>query len=473
MKQFYTILFLCLSIFFCSGCRPTQKDGGNKEVIIRDWSEIRSRGKLVALTDFNSTDYFIYRGQPMGYQYELLKALAEYLNIDLEIKVNNDLEQSFQMLEEGDCDILAINLTVTEERKNFIRFTVPIGITRQVLVQRKPNGWNKQTKGQLDKVLVRNPLELAGKTIYIQNHSSFAGRLRHLSDEIGDSIHIIEVDEEVEKLIKMVNRGEIEFTVADENVAKVNHTYYSRLDVSTPVSFSQNLAWGVRKEGSEQLLKVVNAWILKYKKTLDYALIYNKYFRNPKSKVRVKSDYFVLGNGRISPYDELIRQYSDTLRWNWLLLCSMIYQESHFDPKARSWAGAKGLMQVMPSTVDRYHIKDPFSPKENIRAGVRYLHWLEEFFRDRITNRDTMIRFVLAAYNTGLGHVLDARSLARKYGGNPDSWHDVRFYLLSLSDEKYFLDPVVKYGYCRGDETVDYVEQILDRYEHYKNIVRE
>ncbi len=472
----YAVLVLLLfPLFFVSdGCRGT--DGQKKkkeEVIHRDWPEIHSRGKLVALTDFNSTDYFIYRGEPMGYQYELLKALSQYLNIDLEIKVNNDLEKSFQMLEEGDCDIIAVNLAVTKERKKMIRFTEPIGQTRQVLVQRKPSGWRKMTLDQINKHLIRNPLELAGKTIYVQKNSSFVARLRNLSDEIGDSINVIEVDEEVETLIKLVVKGEIEYTVSDENVARVNQTYYPSLDVSTPVSFSQNLAWGVRKEGSEQLLKMVNGWIRKYKKSLDYALIYNKYFKNPKSKVRVKSDYFVLGNGRISPYDDIIKQYSDTLGWEWLLLASMIYQESHFKPEITSWAGAKGLMQLMPSLIERYHVRDPFSPEQNIRAGVKYLHWLEEFFSERIYNHDTLVCFVLASYNTGLGHVLDARSLARKFGENADSWDDVSNYLLALSDQKYFLDPVVKYGYCRGDEPVNYVEQILDRYEHYKNIVRE
>ncbi len=473
-SRYFFLIFLLLPLLYVSdSCRDITKQRKKEEVIHRDWPEIRSRGKLVALTDFNSTDYFIYRGEPMGYQYELLKALSQYLNINLEIKVENDLEKGFQMLEEGECDIVAINLAVTKDRKSRIKFTKPIGQTRQVLVQRKPPGWQKMTRDKINDLLIRNPIDLAGKTVYVQKNSSFVVRLRHLSDEIGDSIHIIEVDEEMEKLIKLVVKGEIDYTVADENVARVNQTYYPSLDVSTPVSFPQNLAWAVRKQGSEQLLNMVDTWIGKYRKTLDYALIYNKYFKNPKSKVRVKSDYFVIGNGKISPYDSLIKQYSDSLGWDWLLLASMIYQESHFQKEIVSWAGAKGLMQLMPSLIERYNVHDPFSPEENVRAGVKYLRWLEEFFTDRIPNQDTMVCFVLASYNTGLGHVLDARSLARKFGENPDSWGDVSNYLLALSDQKYFLDPEVKYGYCRGDEPVNYVEQILDRYEHYKNIVKE
>ncbi len=477
MKKFIPA-FLFLSFLFSpallTGCRhPREKEKATHQETLRDWPQIQASGKLVALTDFNSTDYFIYRGEPMGYQYELLKALAEYLNIDLEITVDNDLERSFRKLQEGKCDLIAINLTVTTERKRILRFTHPIGQTRQVLVQRKPKGWRQMTLDAINKSLIRNPLDLAGKTVYVQKNSSYAERLRNLAEEIGDTIHIVEVDEEVERLIKMVADGEIDYTVADENVAQVNSTYYSILDVRTAISFPQKLAWGVRKEGSDELLRMVNAWIDSYRKTLDYALIYKKYFKNPKSKVRVRSDYFVLGNGRISPYDDLIRRCSDTLGWDWRLLASMIYQESHFDPKAVSWAGAMGLMQIMPSTVKRYHVKDPFDPEENIRTGVRFLQWINSLFDETVLDDEERIKFVLASYNTGQGHIKDAMRLAEKYGDDKTSWEVVKEYVLKLSREKYFLDPVVKYGYCRGDEPVNYVDQILDRYEHYKNIVQE
>ncbi len=458
-----------------TGCR--RSSGGGEErseaPVRRDWPEIQASGKLIALTDFNSTDYFIYRGEPMGYQYELLKALAQYLNIDLEIIVDNDLERSFSKLQRGTCDIIAINLTVTSERKHILRFTHPIGQTRQVLVQRKPAGWRRMTLDAINKALIRNPLDLAGKTVYVQKNTSYAERLRNLAEEIGDTIHIVEVEMEVERLIKMVADGEIDYTVADENVAQVNSTYYSILDVRTAISFPQKLAWGVRKEGSDELLKMINGWIDSYRKTLDYALIYKKYFKNPKSKVRVKSDYFVLGNGRISPYDDMIKRCSDTLGWDWRLLASMIYQESHFDPRAVSWAGAMGLMQIMPSTVKRYHVKDPFDPEENIRTGVRFLQWINTIFDETVLDEQERIKFILASYNTGQGHVKDAMRLAEKEGADPTSWEVVRHYLLKLSEERYFLDPVVKYGYCRGDEPVNYVDQILDRYEHYKNIVQE
>lgn len=465
------VFILLLLIVAVAGCKQYYPNRETDTKELPDLAEIRERGSLIALTNYNSTDYFIYRGEPMGYQYELLKALATYLQINLELKVENDLNRSFEMLSDGQCDLLALNLTITKERKRFLRFTHPIGQTRQVLVQRKPKDWLSRTADELDRILIRNQLDLAGKTIYVQKDATFVERLHNLSEEIGDSIHIVEVDEDMEKLIRMVAEGEIDYTVADENVARVNSTYYPILDVKTAVSFPQSLAWALRKEHSDELALAINNWIDSYRKSLDYALLYNKYFKNPKSKVRVKSDYFVVGNGKISPYDDLIRQYSDSLHWDWRLLASMIYQESHFDPRANSWAGAMGLMQIMPSTQKRYGINNPYAPKENIRAGVEYLIWLNDYFSDSIPDEQMRLKFVLAAYNAGLGHVLDARKLARKYGKDPNVWEDVSYYLELKSNPKYYLDPVVDYGYCRGAEPVQYVAQILDRYEHYVNIV--
>ena len=148
-----------------------------------------------------------------------------------------------------------------------------------------------------------------------------------------------------------------------------------------------------------------------------------------------------------------------------------MYQESRFQPNVKSWAGAFGLMQFMPSTASRFGINPNSSNEQQIRAGVKFLMWLEERF-DNIESRDEKIKFTLAAYNVGLGHIIDARNLAEKNGSNPDIWDDnVDKYLLSKSDPEFYNDPVVKYGYCRGKETYAYVRDIMERYEHYSNLI--
>jgi membrane-bound lytic murein transglycosylase F len=151
----------------------------------------------------------------------------------------------------------------------------------------------------------------------------------------------------------------------------------------------------------------------------------------------------------------------------------MIYQESRFDPAVESWAGAFGLMQLMPTTAHRYGVDQKSAPNENIREGVRFIKWLDQRFeKNGIKPEEERIKFVLASYNVGLGHVLDAQRLAEKNGKDPKKWdRNVDEFILKKSNPKYFLDPVVEYGYCRGEETYNYVFQIIDRYEHYKNFI--
>lgn len=411
----------------------------------------------------------------MGYQYELLQLLAEQLGVKLEVKVENDIDENFRMLMEGECDIIGINLTVTKERAKIIDFTYPHSQTHQVLVQRKIENWKNFSKEEIDANLLRNQLDLAGKVVYVQKGTSYAQRMKNLSDEIGDSIKLIEkADKEVEELIELVASGEIDYTVADENVALVNQIYYPNLDVKTAVSFPQNLAWGLRK-GDDLLKTEIDNWLKEFKGSLEYALIYNKYFKNPRSVKIVESDYYSKTTGKVSGYDDYIKKYSNDIDWDWRLLASLIYQESRFKPNVKSWAGAYGLMQLMPTTAHRFGVNRNSSPEKQIKAGVDFIKWLDKRFENRgITDEEEKTKFILASYNVGLGHILDARRLAEKEGKDPDKWeNNVDEYILKKSNPKYYKDPVVKYGYCRGSETYNYVYQILDRYEHYKNIIPE
>jgi membrane-bound lytic murein transglycosylase F len=430
------------------------------------------RGKLIAVTDFNSTNYFLYKGEPMGFHYELLKQFTEHLGIDLEIITENHLEHAFNFLNSGEADLLAIGLTVSSSRKKAIQFSAPILETRQVLVQRKPRNWRSMTEETLNKHLIRNQLDLAHKSVYVQENTSHLERLRTLADEIGDTINIIAVPYESEDLIKNVANGEIEYTVCDENIAMVNATYYPDIDVNTPVSFTQNIAWGLRKKNSEKLLNELNSWIASYRKTTDYALLYAKYFRNSRSSIIVKSDYYSLSTGKISRWDDMIKSASENINWDWRLLASLICQESRFDPDVESWAGAYGLMQVMPVTGKNFGIDITASPRNNIKAGTMYIDWLQSIFETKIPDENERMKFILASYNAGPGHILDAMKLTEKNGMDPQKWDgNVAFWLLKKSEPRYYNDTVVKNGYFRGTESVNFVSEVLDRFEHYKNMI--
>ncbi len=436
-----------------------------------DLDQIKERGRLTAILNNSSTGYFIYRGQPMGYEYELLNRLAESLDLELDIEVTNNIEEAFQMLNRGEGDIIAFNLTVTAPRKERVAFTEHHNEVKQVLVQRLPNQWRQIKRHRLDKMLIRNPLDLEGKQVYVQKNSAYAARLANLSEEIGGDIEIIEEDVDTETLIKMVADGEIDYTVADEDIALVNATYHSSIDVRTPVSFPQKVAWATRQNAPE-FLSAVNGWIHEMKQGTDYYVIYNKYFKSPKTTLRrVRSDYSSVAGEYISPYDKLLQQAADTLGWDWRLLAAQVYQESKFDAQAKSWAGAEGLMQLLPTTGEMYGATDMMSPTQSLKAATAYLGWLDKIWTKYVPDEQERRKFVLASYNAGQGHVLDARRLARKYGKNPERWADVAHFLLLKSEPEYYNDPVVKSGYCRGSEPVNYVREILQRYNRYQQLV--
>lgn len=432
---------------------------------------IRQEGILRVVTEYNSISYFIYRGQPMGFQYEMLQELANHLDLELEVTVSNDLDQNFQYLEQEEVHLIAMNLTVTSERKEELAFTVPLLQTRQVLVQRKPLYWEDMNQKQLESSLIRNQLDLTGQTVFVQAGSVYSARLRSLSDEIGGGIEIQEVQLESEQLVQRVALGEIDYAICDENVGLVNTLYFPQLDVATAISFPQNVAWGLHLQ-SDSLRAEIDQWLLEYRNSSKYAILYNKYFKNRHSYRSIHSEHYTLGSGKISPYDEVIRAEGERIEWDWRLLASLIFQESRFNPDAESWAGAFGLMQLMPVTAERYGITRTSPPAAQIRAGASFLKWLENRFIDDIPDKEERIKFVLASYNIGYGHIQDARRLAERYNEDPNVWHgSVEEWLLKKSDPKYYTDQVVRYGYARGIETYNFVKEVVDRYEHYKNIV--
>ena len=479
MKKY--LIILSILVLFLNGCIKKKPEENTKTLAVKndvacysDLDNILKRDTLIAITGYNAYSYFIYRGQPMGYEYELLNLFAKHLGVHLKIVVDKELTQMFDDLENCRGDLIAYSLTVTSERKKRFAFTVPLHSTKQVLVQRRPAGWRRMTLDQIRARLVTNPLQLVGKDVYVSAGSAYIQRLKNLSDEIGGGINVIVADSNLttEDLIKMVAEGEIDYTVADENIADMNQAYYSNLDVSVEISFPQNIAWAVRKT-SVNLLRKLNEWIEKEKKKTEYYVIYQRYFENRLAyRRRLKSEFFSHAGGKISEYDELIKKYAAELGWDWRILASLIYEESHFNPKAKSWAGAIGLMQLMPVTAKQYNVTNPENPSENLKAGIKYLKWLDDFWADYIKDKDERIKFVLASYNIGLGHIQDARRLAEKYGANPNLWDgNVEVYLLKKSEPKYYNDKVVKFGYISGKQTVKYVREILNRYLQYKKFI--
>ena len=466
---------------FLSACVKSQPGGESSTTeapelppIEFDLDKIKERGSLIAIVDNSTTSYFIYKGQPMGYEYELLSLLAEDLGVELELVITTDIDDAFAKLNSGEGDIVAYNLTVTKKRVERIAFTDHLSLSRQMLIQKKPDNWRQMKLHEIEKQMTRDQVDLIGQEVHVRKSSSFVSRLQNLSEEMGGDVIIVEEpgNVEVEHLIHRVAEGEIKYTVADENVAKLNATYHKNLDIETPISFSQRIAWGVRLN-SGQLLEASNLWLTQMKKEVPFYTIYDRYFKSSKASLRrVHSEYSTLVGHQLSPYDSLIKKGAMELGWNWELLASLIFQESKFNPKADSWVGASGLMQLMPATAKQFGATDPEDPQQGISAGVKYLKWLDEFWEPKVPDSTERIKFILGSYNVGQGHVLDARKLSAKYGKDSTIWDDhVAFYLLKKSEPEFYNDPVVSAGYCRGREPVYYVEEILYRSEQYKQLM--
>ncbi len=188
---------------------------------------------------------------------------------------------------------------------------------------------------------------------------------------------------------------------------------------------------------------------------------------------KVHAPYISREKGIISTYDEYFKEAARHTGWDWRLIAAQCYQESAFDPNAVSWAGACGLMQIMPATAQQFGLPQAqrFSPTENIATAARIIRYLQGQFSS-IADPQERAKFVLASYNGGIGHIRDAQALTRKYGGNPENWNDVSTYVRGLSTAKYYRDPVVKHGYMIGSETYGYVQSIMERWQQYGGSVR-
>ena len=278
LRSLLLSLFLLVLVSSCSDQASENQEASKSSGSGIDLQQIMERDTLNAITAYSSTTYFIYRGKRMGYEYELLKRLADHLDVQLNIKLANDLDGLFEMLNSGEGDLIAYNLTVTPGRKNRAAFTKPHNYVKQVLVQRKPEDWRYMRASQLNKHLLSDPVNLDGDTVHIRYNSAYYERLKNLEKEISGDIHIVQAEPEVEteELIKRVAEGKIDYTVADDNIAKINQTYYNNIDVSTELSFSQKIAWAVPK-GAPKLLDTLNYWISSVKGTRDYNVLYSKY----------------------------------------------------------------------------------------------------------------------------------------------------------------------------------------------------
>ena len=414
---------------------------------------------LRVATLYSPTSYFIYRDQEMGYDYSLLEALVKEKNLTLDLKVATSLEDALTMLDSGWVDLVAYEVPHTSEYLSRAAACGPRSRAAQVLVQ---------PRGSRSKPAIKDVTELVGRDVYVEDHSKYLQRINNLNSELGGGINIHTVDSDTlitEDLINMVSMGEIPLTVVDSDIARINKTYYPNLDISLALSFEQESAWAVSPE-RKWLADSIDAWLAGSTPRDENATLLKRYFELSKNTPRA----YVLdfSKGHVSPFDDILRRESETIGWDWRMLAAICYVESRFDPNVVSWAGARGVMQIMPATAKAYGT-DPeamVDPQVSISVAGKVLTSLDKSLASRVSDPQERRKFVIAAYNSGLAHIYDAITIARLTGRNPQVWSgNVEEALLLKANPEYFNHPEVKYGYFHGRQTTAYVLEVLDFYD--------
>lgn len=452
-----TVAVMALTV----SCSRSSKQSDSNEPVSAGVSDT-----LHAVTLYGPTSYFNYRGQEMGFDYENLRNFAESEGMVLDLKIAPSLQSLLKMVESGEAQLAAYPIPRIEEYSGMVKYCGPREVTWQVLVQHD------------GKDRITDVTELIGRSVYVEKDSKYHYRMINLNDELGGGIDIVPVSKDtliVEDMIDMVERKEIPLTVVDSDIAEINKSYYPSLDIGMKVSLEQYSSWAVNNE-CDSLAARLDRWG-KEKETSDMTkAIYKKYFEISKATPQLDEKEFISDfrhrkGGGLSPFDDLFRRHAAASGYDWRLLAAIGYHESRFDNDVVSWAGARGVMQLMPKTAKAMGIElsEIDNPERNILAAARLLSRLDSSLEKAVPDRNERICFVLAAYNSGLGHILDAIALAKKYGLDPQVWlGNASEAVLMKSRPQYYNDPVVKNGYFRARETVDFVDKVMRTYSFFR-----
>lgn len=421
----------------------------------QDLAGIRAGGTLRMLTLTGPHTFFLWRGELLGFEYELLKLFAEEQGVRLEVVLAPDRASLFEILESDGADILAAAVTVTEERKKTgLYFSQPYMYVDEVFVSAASNPPPETFDDLKNRIVYLNPV---------------TSHWQHLQ-QLESPVEIRPVTEDAETLLERVRNLDYDVTLMDSHLLAIERAYHGDLAEGLVLTEDAPIAWVVHPDNIE-LGEALDEFTKRMYRSKTYNLLWLKYFGNERRVSRHERQRLV--GAELSPYDALVKQRSTEFEFDWRMVVAQMYQESKFDPTITSFAGARGLMQVMPRTAGQVGVDEAelWEPEPNIVAGVRYLNWTRARFEDSLPLGERLW-FALAAYNAGPGHVRDARRLAREQGLNPDLWFDnVERAMLLLSKPKYAQR--AHYGFVRGSEPVKYVREIRERYRAYVDHLNE
>jgi membrane-bound lytic murein transglycosylase F len=423
-----------------------------------DLAHVKKHRVLRVLTRNNAVSYFLLRGEAAGFDHDLMKRFADGLDVRLQMVVPPSHADLVPWLLQGKGDVIAASYTVTPERGKHVAFSAPYLEIQELVVQRA------------SEPLLRSVDDLRGRKIRVRPGSSYLATLERLrSKGAGFTVELARSDEETEQLIAAVAAGEADLTVADSHIFQAERVWRNDVVAAFPLEAGEKkqLAFAVRP-GDRELKAVLDRFVRQSYKGLEYNMSWRRYFEDARIATEARAQDAGTLQG-LSSFDPLFRKYAQLYGFDWRLLAAQAYQESHFDPQAKSLAGALGLFQVLPRTAKELGFSRLEDPEQGAAAGIKHLARMADRLETTLPVQQRM-RFALAAYNCGWGHLADARQLARARSLDPDKWFkNVERAMLLLQQPAYYAR--ARHGYVRGTEPVRYVSEIQTRYENYLKLV--
>ena len=412
---------------------------------------IQDAGVLHVLTRNAATTYFTGPNGAEGFEYDLVKAFADHLGVSLKISTEDNLNNMLAKVQEGDVDFAAAGLTVTAEREKTLRFSDSYqSITQQLVYNHsipRPKNMDDAVEGMMEVIA----------------NSSHVEKLKELKEKYPRLSWDENKEAGTTELLMLVAENIIDFTIADSNEVLLTRRFHPTLGVAFNISKPQQLAWAFSKTGDNSLYLEANKFLAAYKKSGELAQLIKRHYEHAsKYQYAGTPTYLAHVRYRLPRYQESFEHAAEVNDLDWQLLAAIAYQESHWNSRAVSPTGVRGIMMLTNATARELGVEDRTVPEQSIQGGAQYISELYEKFSNELDDKDRLW-FTLASYNVGFGHVQDARIITKKNGGNPDKWVDVKESLPLLQRKRWYKK--TRYGYARGNEPVKYVENIRSYYD--------
>jgi membrane-bound lytic murein transglycosylase F len=413
--------------------------------------QVQQRGSMVLLTRNGASTYFIGAEGATGPEYDIAAAFADYLGVRLDVEIAEEFADLGSLLNNQQGELIAANLTRTPARENQFNFGPDYAVTKTVVVYKR--GKNRPRKLP----------DLLGKRLAVIAGSSYEGLLNQAQKVLPDLKWTADKTVGIEGLLMAVADDDLDVTLVDANIFKINSQFYPGLKVGFTIADNQPQAWAFQPGNDDSLVEKARSFFRIFRENGRLAEIQEVYSGDSNELDRVGMFQFMKQvRKRLPILMPVFQEVAAAHQLDWRLLAAMGYQESHWDPEATSVTGVRGIMMLTQKTAKQLGITDRLDPEQSIEGGARYLKRMRKKIPQRIPEPDRTW-MALAAYNMGWGHLEDARVLTQKQGGNPDRWLDVNERLVLLSQEKWYRQ--TRYGYARGYEAKQYVENIRSYFD--------